>query len=246
MSKTVSIITIINDESIYKEFLDNINNQNFKDFELIPIYNYNQEFKSATTAFNEYAKKAQGKLLIFMHPDIRFQQKNSLSSIIEYVNNLDDFGIVGVAGAKRGKDGKREILTTIVHGNNKENAGNLINYPKEVQTLDECMFIIKKDYFNGHSFTERASWHLYAVEYCLKVLINRDKVYVIPANLWHMSDGKSLNYKYVVDLIKIAKDYKEKFPVLYTTVKKWDLKGIKGFFYLRYYFLKQYLKSKFF
>ena len=60
-----------------------------------------------------------------MHSDIRFQQKDSLSSIIEYVNNLDDFEIVGVAGAKKGKDGKREILTTIVHGNNKENAEKL-------------------------------------------------------------------------------------------------------------------------
>ena len=36
--------------------------------------------------------------------------------------------------------------------------------------------------------------------------------------------------KYVVDLIKVAKEYKEKFPVLYTTVKKWGLKGIKEFF----------------
>ena len=60
---------------------------------------------------------------------------------------------------------------------------NSINYPKEVQTLDECMFIIKKDYFNEHIFNERDSWHLYAVKYCLKVLINGDKVYVIPANL---------------------------------------------------------------
>ena len=39
MGNTVSMITIINDETIYKGFLDNINNQNFNDFELIPIYN---------------------------------------------------------------------------------------------------------------------------------------------------------------------------------------------------------------
>ena len=37
MSKTVSMITIINNESIYKGFLDNINSQNFNNFELIPL-----------------------------------------------------------------------------------------------------------------------------------------------------------------------------------------------------------------
>ena len=58
-----------------------------------------------------------------------------------------------------------------------------------------------------------------------------------------MSDGKSLNYNYVLDLISLAKDYKDQFPVLYTTVKKWDLKGVSGFLYLRYYLLKQLIKN---
>ena len=81
-------------ETIYKGFLDSLNNQDFKKFELIPIYNYNQELNSASYAYNKYAKNANGDLLRFMHPDIRFQDKHSLSNIIEYVNNLDDFGIV--------------------------------------------------------------------------------------------------------------------------------------------------------
>ena len=243
MIETISIIMIINNESIYKGFLDSLNNQDFKKIELIPIYNYDQEFNSASYAYNKYAKNAKGDLLIFMHPDIRFQDKHSLSNIIEYVNNLDDFGIVGVAGAKKGKNGEREILTNIVHGSKKEKAGNPIHSPEEVQTLDECMFIIKKDYFNKNMFTERESWHLYAVEYCLKVLNHGDKIYVIPLNVWHMSDGKSLNYNYVLDLISLAKDYKGQFPVLYTTVKKWDLKGVSGFLYLRYYLLKQLIKN---
>lgn len=102
MIETISIIMIINNESIYKGFLDSLNNQDFKKIELIPIYNYDQEFNSASYAYNKYAKNAKGDLLIFMHPDIRFQDKHSLSNIIEYVNNLDDFELL-VLQEQKGK-----------------------------------------------------------------------------------------------------------------------------------------------
>ena len=135
-------------------------------------------------------------------------------------------------------------MSNIVHGPKKEQAGIKIIEPREVQTLDECMFIIKSDYFQKHNFFERTSWHLYAVEYCINALINGDKVYVIPANVWHLSDGKSLDQLYVKSLIEMSSEYRYKFNTLYTTVRKWPIKGFKGYVYLRYYYLKQFLKGK--
>ena len=77
-------------------------------------------------------------------PDICFQDKDALLSIVKCVNNLDDSRIIGVARATKGNDGKIEILTTIIHGNDRESAENSIHYSMEVKTIDECMFIIKR------------------------------------------------------------------------------------------------------
>lgn len=243
MSNRISIIVIVNNEEIYHGFLENLNQQDFKDYELIAINNYNHEFNSATKAFNKYIKEAKNELLMFVHPDIRFLKTDSLSQIVQSVNELKEFGIVGVAGAKKGENGERVIITNIVHGSKKEIAGYPLIKPEEVQTLDECLFLIRKDYLKKVKFKERDSWHLYAVEYCLNALSNGDKVYVIPANVWHMSNGKSLDYHYMLDLMTMAKEYRDQFQVLYTTVKKWTLKGISGYIYIRYYLLKQIVKK---
>lgn len=239
----VSIITIINDINVYNDFLDNLSTQVDVTYELIAIDNINSQFTSARTAYNSNVDKATGKYLIFMHPDVRFHSKRSLADIILYAEKIKTFGVVGVAGCpEKLEDGKRIILSNIVHGHNKKDAGRHISDPVPVQTVDECFFIVHNR--KEKVFSDREGWHLYAVELCLDRILSGDVNYVVPANLWHISDGKSLDYKYIIQLKALIPKYKDHFTTINTTVKKWEIHGIKSVIYLNYYLLKQYIKVK--
>lgn len=243
MKKDISIITIANNIEIYEEFLRNLHEQVNINYELITIDNYNNNYLSATRAYNLATKNAKGNYLFFLHPDIRFQDNTELSKILKILNLIEDFDVVGIAGAV-GKGSKRIIKSNIIHGSSKRSVGQKIDGPTKVQTVDECMFIIKKDKFNKNFFKERDGWHLYAVEYCLEAIKNNGSVYVIPSNIWHLSDGKSLDYHYMFILNDIINDYKKYFKVIYTTVKGWKTRGVFSKIYRNYYFLKQWLKGK--
>ena len=142
-----SLITIINKEDVYTEFKQSLAKQENVDYELIRINNKNNQYTSARTAFNEAAKKAQGKYLVFLHPDIRFLNEHALADVLTQITSLpSDFGIAGIAGSPQELvEGERSILTTIIHGDQKEHVGQAISAPTEVQTLDECFFVISQD-----------------------------------------------------------------------------------------------------
>ena len=233
---TVSIITIVNKEDVFRGFKESLEGQNFKGFELIPVMNMNGEFKGAGEALNSGAAKATGDLLIFCHPDIRFRSPSALSDIVTQSLKLD--GVTGVAGAKETVPGKREIVTTIVQGERKESVGRPASAPEEVQTLDECMIAVKRDAFAR--FTEREGWHLYGAEYCLDAGRRGDKCFAIPSEIWHLSDGKSLDASYVTMLGELIEKFAE-LDYIYTTVKAWKCKG--SGIYRKYYYFKQKVKK---
>ena len=153
------------------------------------------------------------------------------------------FGVVGAAGAIQ-REKKREIITAMVHGDNAMPLGTLVDRICEVQTVDECFFIVEREYFISHRFPETDGWHLHAVQYCLEAIKDGRKNYVVPARVWHLSDGKSLDYHYVNQLEELIKKEKEDFDLICTTVKAWPTKGIRAMIYRKYYVLKQYIKAK--
>lgn len=246
MEVDVSLITIVNKKNVYEEFIANLGKQTNINYELIVIENYNNEYSSATVAYNEAAKKAKGQYFMFLHPDIRFENKYELSNIVSILSSIPSFSVVGVAGAIPDHKRNRKILSNIIHGIEREAAGEKIKNPTIVQTIDECLFIIRKDMFLKRKFKERLGWHLYSVEYCLDAIKNNENIFVIPANVWHLSNGNSLDYRYISILKNIINEYKNDFDYIYTTVKVWKTKGIIANIYLVYYFIKQWIKIKIF
>lgn len=240
-----SLITIVNKESVYQEFLENLNTQKGVDYELITINNEHNQYTSARQAYNEAAKGATGEYLVFLHPDIRFLASDSLLNITKYVSKLDNFGLAGIAGSpKKLVDNKRIILTNIIHGLNKESVPNSakVQEPTEVQTLDEALFIMKKSFWKKYPFPNKEGWHLYAVEQCLIASINGYHNYVIPANIWHTSNGKSEDYRYTLQVRKLIKEYRPYVDNINTTVKRWRTRGIFAEVYSLSYLCKMYLK----
>ncbi|MFR0589284.1 glycosyltransferase [Bifidobacterium apri] len=240
----ISLICIANKKDIYAGFLTNLRSQINVSYELITIFNYNNEFDSARCAFNQNAKSAKGKYIAFVHPDVRFTSPTALHDITVKINNISDFGVVGVAGALPIGNRKRQIISSIYQGPHKTRVGVWANCDyEEVQTVDECFFIVQNKYFQRHVFEETRGWHLYAVEYCLNALIDGERNYVVKADLWHLSPGYSLDPNYVKQLEILIKKYKQYFQLICTTVKAWPTRGARAYLYRRYYYCKQTFKQ---
>ena len=141
----LSLILIVNKRTIYDKFLESLETQIDVDYEIICIDNYKNQYDSARKAYDDAARKASGKYLIFLHPDIRFGNPKALYDIVAYLEKLNDFGVVGVAGCPQElKKGKRVILSSMTHGVEQRRVGYLIKDIVEVQTVDECLFVVKR------------------------------------------------------------------------------------------------------
>lgn len=239
-----SLLVIVNKESVFQQLLNNLQTQKDVSFELIEINNRNYQYDSARAAFNENVQRATGRYLVFLHPDICFQDEHALRDIMEHVQSLGEFGVAGIAGTpKTLVNNERVILSTILHGNEMLPAGEPLTAPAPVQTLDECMFIVDADYFRKSPFSDAPGWHLYCVEHCLQCIADGRKNYVVPARVWHHSDGKSLDWNYIPQLEILIKKYADMTPLINTTVRKWHTRGFGYRLFRKYYMFKQRLKA---
>lgn len=200
----ISIICAYNNKNILEKFLiSSLKKQNYKDYELILINSEEKGFKSASQALNYGVQVAKGELIVLSHQDIELVGNDVLEKIVLYSKKYD-FGIAGVAGVEYGN---KIVYSSITHGDKKKDVGVKINEIKSVFSLDECFLVIKKEDFKG--FHEYNSWHFYAVEYSIRCKLNNDNVLIFPLNIYHLSEGKSLNDNYWITLKKVAKEYKK-------------------------------------
>ncbi len=216
----ISIISASNDKNILNKCLiKSLERQTYKEYELIVIDTTRKKYNGCIEAFEEGIKKSKGDILIFVHHDVIFEKEDELEKIVENIRKID-FGIAGVAGASI----KRNFLIgNITNGPKKEKVSNIeIDKPVKVQTVDEVLFVIKKEVLQEHPFNrENNTWHLYAVEYSLEMLKMGKEVYVIPSNIYHVSPGYSLNRSYFDYLPKVIKKYKKMNRWINTTVGSW-------------------------
>ncbi|MEN6553018.1 MAG: glycosyltransferase, partial [Methanobacterium sp.] len=161
----ISIICVYNnEESLENHLLKSLNVQKVH-YELIFLDNSNGKFSSASEALNYGGNKAKGEYLMFVHQDYDLESDTWLADAEEIINNLENVGIVGVAGKY-----DRNMISNITTGVPPVLAGPIqIKEPKKVQTLDECLIIIPKKVFEEIQFDEDVcdNWHLYATDYCL-------------------------------------------------------------------------------
>lgn len=222
-NKVFSIITVENNKEVFQTFNKNLKKQKDIDYELIAIDNENNQYSSARDAYRQAILQSRGKYLLFLHPDIHFLDSFALRDIATEVYELNDFGVIGVAGCPTGK--KSYIVTSIFQGENREAFGTRIKRPINVQTVDECFFIMKRDIYDKIPFSTIKGWHFYAVEQCLRAIIIGQKNYVIPARIWHKSAGASEDSNYIKTGKIIINKYGQYFDSINTTITKWYIHG---------------------
>lgn len=236
-----TIIVIYNDPTILDGFLTSLKTQEGVKYQLLLLDNCRDVFSGARQAYNSVLDQVEFPYVICCHPDIRFLERDALKYMIEAVEQIPSFGVVGVAGCPEGK--KWELLSGILHGKERKQAGIPVSKATLVQTVDECFFVMEKEFLQDVRFSYLPGWHQYAVEQCLRAKEEGRDNYVIPAKLWHLSDGASLGPSYMKMLEVLIAAYPE-FSYMNTTVKQWKTKGVVSFCYRKYYLCKQWIKQK--
>lgn len=218
--KDFTIISVYNNEQLLQECLrSSVESQ--RDISVEPRYinNTTNKFANAKVAYQSELVNYSGKYIILSHQDIRFLDEYELRNIYDRLEQIGDFGIIGVAGVSG-----REIISNIFHGETpRKVTENNITEETPCETVDECLFIIKNEEKYIDIFRDLCcdSWHMYAVEYCLRCRQLSEKVYVIPANIYHVSPGNSYDESYYTQLKKIAKRYKGGFERINCTMGFW-------------------------
>lgn len=183
--KDFTIISVYNNGQLLQDCLNaSVESQVDVNVELKYVDNSDGRFPNAKVAFESALDNCLGKYIIFSHQDIRFMETNELHNIFDRLESIGDFGIVGVAGVKG-----RDFISNILHGETpRKVTDNNITEETICETVDECFFIIKNEpkYLDIFRNLICDSWHMYAVEFCLRCRQLSEKVYVIPANIYHV------------------------------------------------------------
>lgn len=187
-------------------------------YEIIGIDNAGGRYSSCAAAYNAALRDVKTEYVIFSHQDIRFPKNDLLPAFMRDMRAAGENDIIGVAGRK--DSGVRPIFSGITQGNDCVPLRNVIrpDAAEEVQTVDECFFGGHTGTFRSLPFDEKLcdSWHLYAVERCLRAKLNGSKVRVSPVSINHLSSGK-IDKNYYRNFTALCRAYKGKFDYIAST-----------------------------
>lgn len=224
---TLSVVTLVNNDSVFKKGLyRSLQKQDFQDYELKVIDNRTGRYASIAHAYNAALRDVHGGIVMFVHPDIIFLRRDALARMVENVRACmkkeKRAAVFGVAGACFGK--VHCGISAIKHGADKREGG-LDLFPggcyAQVQTVDACCFFMKRQVARKFRFwDELDGFHMCVEELCLRIQEHGLKAVVIPADLWHFSDGRSLDSTYYRETIKVIRRHRS-IKYLNTTSFHW-------------------------
>ncbi|HPI90090.1 MAG TPA: glycosyltransferase [Spirochaetota bacterium] len=180
----ISIICLYNNEIDYKNiFLKGLVKQKSK-YELIPIDNTRNLYKSPSEAYNIFSKQTKGNFILFTNQFLYFGYEYWLKDVERMLNALPDLGIAGILGVSNtGKKWKDRIRTARGVYDEKPFSEIIpIENPEEVSTLDDCLLIVPKKVFTENQFDARTfdGLFFYGADLCLSLINKGLKAYCLP------------------------------------------------------------------
>ncbi len=215
MVNRATVVCCYNNRHLYDELVINLENQD-ETVDAIGIDNTKGQYSSCSKAFNSVVSNVQTKYVIYSHQDIRLKNKECIRQFIDYMEEITENDIMGVAGCGITD---RDIVSNITQGVEEKRVGiKRIDKTDEVFSIDECFFGGYTSYFRNNLFDEMIcdGFHLYAVEQCLRTRSSGGKVYVCAVGLNHLSGGKK-DDKLNDSFFKICKKYHREYGYIYTT-----------------------------
>jgi hypothetical protein len=214
-----SIICAYNDYEKLEKYLIRSLSRQQATYELLTIDNQKGSYPSATPILNQTAHRARYDFLLFVHQDIVFLSDTWLIDVQSKLSSFKHLGAVGVAG----KTDKGVLWASVIHGDPPTYAGPRdLQNAVEVQTLDGCLIIVPRMIFEKIPFDEsHKGWYLYIAGYCLDLLRNGYKSYVVPDLIYHASTGPLSPISYEEAVRHLIRRHKSSVETIYTTVGEW-------------------------
>lgn len=142
-------------------------------------------YTNVPKAYNEAMDCCDTGLICFLHQDVYLPEgwtKHLKSQISNIKLQIDDWGVLGVAGVAL-RDGGKLYL-----GHVRDRGcewGTVEGLPTEVDTLDELLLIIKND--GRLRFDEGVGNHFYGADICTQARLQGRKCYAVDAYCHHNS-----------------------------------------------------------
>lgn len=162
----ISIICVFNNLSVRRNCLDRSIEAYTgpASIDFIPIDNTAHTFKTAGAALNHGASRARHDVVVFVHQDVYFHSIDELVRAASFLTH-DDWGLLGANGVTslgRSAGRLRDRVQLI---------GSSAPAPVEVDSLDEVLFMVRRDRVLEYPLTEDndLAWHAYAVEYGIRM-----------------------------------------------------------------------------
>jgi hypothetical protein len=246
VKEMISIISIINNDVIAKEFLlSGLSRQNAR-YDLVLLDNKNSSYRSAAQAYNEGSAKAKGDYLMFIHQDVLLPRRNWLKEAENSLSTVSNLGIAGVAGVLQPTFiSDFELLAryylleklnlnkvwynryargNVFQGREKKPwLGKYISEVISTRTLDELLLIIPASVFANSKFDETTcdNWHLYGVDYSLSTSQKGYGVCILPYSVVHLAHVRKLDNGYFKTLVKLIEKYQTE-KIINTTLGPWS------------------------
>ncbi|MFA6276972.1 MAG: glycosyltransferase [Pedobacter sp.] len=194
------------------------------EYEIVQIENTITNY-GICKAYNIGATKAKFPFLCFLHEDILIKSSNWGVEIINFFEQNENIGIVGVAGSTY----KSLVPSVWAQGLHHTDHANLIQHYRtsismnsenpdhkfsEVKTLDGVFLFTKNKIWAQYPFDENTfdKFHCYDLDFCLQIG-QHTKIFVFNNLLIeHFSSG-SLNRDWVNYSIKLSEKWKSLLPV---------------------------------
>jgi glycosyltransferase involved in cell wall biosynthesis len=220
-----SIICVYNRPAVLERFLLPSLRTQDASHELILVDNQEGQFSSAAAALNSGASRARGEFLMFVHQDVAFYDADFLTRAAAMVKGLPEIGAAGVVGAREPRsDAEPWQVNGILIGEYPGSLtyGEALREPTTAQTVDELLLIVPTSAFREQQFDELAcaSWHMYAVDYCLTALVRKKQVYVLPLLVRHDSRG-NMDAAYFRTLRSVIRKHRSHFRRIITSCGTW-------------------------
>lgn len=175
------IVCATNTSLVEKEIKPDLAKLKSEKLELVTIdNNQNRKFSCISKAYNYGANISHGRILMFIHQDVKFNDILWYKQLLNYCKTTD-FGLIGSCGVSQGKIYYSDRIVT------EKNKGLRFYEPMKASIVDEPIIVVKRETFDKYQFDEKTivGFHLCAAEYSLRMRKHGLDVILFPINFSH-------------------------------------------------------------
>lgn len=218
---TISIIVCSQDRQLSPYLQSNIQTTIGVDFELVYIYNENNQY-SIFEAYNIGVERAKGNILCFQHNDIEYLTRD-WGVYVKNLLSIPNIGACAVAGANYMRQSPSyypigegfNVINLIQKTKNGDVEWYEFTRPTPMVVFDGLWFCIKRECFSKIQFDSKLykGFHFYDIDISTQLVVNGYKILGIPNVLIRHNSGGNTDATWLKNSFLYAEKWKAVLPL---------------------------------